>query len=232
MHSEARTLGEVLPTITSGAAVETGSPGLSIVPKTPCEATLALAWLQALPERLSDRELAEVRAIARRDLPPEVPVSPLQFTKAMRRLSVLSRRADDDNTGEERLEVYARMLGHYPAEAIAFMTRTILTTEQWFPSPAQCLRVLERWSRNDAAVQAQGLARTMCQAELEHRWQEILDRFRSARRGEIEIPQAEIDALPDPIKRRLDCEMLLWIGLSGQWEVRRKPELQVSADDV
>lgn len=231
MQSEARTLGEVLPAITPIGA-ETGSPALSIVPKMLCEATQALERLRSLPERLTDADLAEVRVIARRSLPPVVPVSPLQFTKAMRRLSVLSRRADDDNTGEERLEVYARMLGHYPAEAIAFMTRTILATEQWFPSPAQCLRVLERWARNDAAVEAQGLARHIYQAELERRWQEISDRFRSACRGEIEIPQDEIDALPETIKRRLDCEMLLWIGRNGRWEVRRKSDSLPSSTDA
>jgi hypothetical protein len=229
MQTEARTLGEVLPAITTAAMAATGSPALSIVPKTCSEAEEALRYLRALPDRLNDQQLAEVRDIARRSIPPAVPVSPMQFAKAMRRLSVLSRRADDDSTGEVRLEVYGRMLGHYPAEAIAYMTRAILATEQWFPSPAQCLRVIERWSRSDDAVRAQALARSRYEAENTLRWQELCDRFRRACLGEIEIPQGEIDALPDLIKRRLDCEMLLRFGLDGVWRVRRKPQPQIEA---
>jgi hypothetical protein len=193
-----------------------------------------MAYLAGLPARLDDSQLATVREIARAPLPALPPCSSAQFAAALRKLSILPRRADDDTTGEERVKVYARLLGSYPADAIGFMVRRALETLEWFPSPAQCLAIIGDWERRDGFNEAREQARRALRSESEYRWAELRERLKLASYGEIEIPQAEIDAYPDAIKRALDCEMLLWMGPSGRWEVRRskRPDLTfLTAED-
>ncbi|MFX9023888.1 hypothetical protein ABTN14_20080, partial [Acinetobacter baumannii] len=77
--------------------------------------------------------------------------------------------------------------GSYPAEAIGYMVRTVLETCDWFPSPRQCLDILEHWERRDDAVEARYLARSRCNAENERRWSDLVERFRQACDGDEQI---------------------------------------------
>jgi hypothetical protein len=216
MQSNTNQFGQTALRIVEASAEATGSPAHSTALKPPSDTAETLTFLRSLPARLDDTQLARVREIAQSSLVPLPPVSPKQFVAAMRKLSILPRRADDEMTGEERVKVYARMFGSYPAEAIGYMTRRALEECQWFPTPAQCLNIIGGYQRSD---QARSIARAYLHHETERRWAEMRARYALACRGGCEIPQDEIDALPEYTKRALADAYLLRFGPDG-WGLR------------
>lgn len=70
--------------------------------------------------------------------------------------AALPSRGDDDRTGKMRFAVYAALLGDRSEAALAFMARTACATLEWFPSPSQCLDILNRY-QPPASEQAEAL---------------------------------------------------------------------------
>lgn len=158
-----------------------------------------MAYLATLPDRLDDAAMARVNEIANTPLPPLRATSPEHFASCLRSLSILPRRADDDCTGEHRAKLYARMLGHLPAEAISFLARTALEHCQWFPSIAECLEIVARWQRNDDAVRARRYAAVRAASEHEARFRELKIAILKG-----EVTEADLAALPERTLRMLD----------------------------
>lgn len=109
--------------------------------------------------------------------------------------ATMPSRADDETTGNLRLNVLARVFGHYPREAIAYLVETAITTLEWFPSPKQCLDILAGWKRTDDAALAKASAIVSVRAERQARFNELM--LQLERR---ELDQAAIDALPENIR--------------------------------
>lgn len=183
MTEEVRSIGAVLAAIPAHETRETDFSALSTVEST------------APMIRLDDRQLKAMEAIASAPLPAPARCPDDHFAKSMRALSMLPRRGDDETTGELRAAIYQRVMGHYPLEAIKFLTERALTELEWFPSPKQCLDILSRWKRNDEPLHRQIMAQKMVRAELTARFEENMVAL-AAR----ELDQAAIEALPPMVR--------------------------------
>lgn len=106
---------------------------------------LATAQSNELTVRLTDRQLAELEAVAKAPLPRQEPCDGAHFAKCMRSLSLLPSRADDETKGELRLAIYQRMLGKHPNGAISYLVERALAELNWFPTPKQCLDIIADW---------------------------------------------------------------------------------------
>lgn len=60
--------------------------------------------------------------------------------------ATLPSRNQDEESGQARVAVYARILGSYTSEAIAFMSLRACETLDWFPTPRQCLLILSGYT--------------------------------------------------------------------------------------
>lgn len=145
--------------------------------------------------RLDDQALAKVEEIANAPLPPLLPCPDGDFVELIRALTILPRRSDDDVTGKLRVSIYHRKLGGYPKEALQFMVSIVLDELDWFPTIAQCKAILERWKRDDGAVQRRASAESLARAERRARFDDIM---RALERRDFD--QAAIDALPENIR--------------------------------
>lgn len=208
MAAEATPIGAHLPAILE--TTETVSNAPSIVDWTSVELT-------NLPDRLDDQTLAMVEALAKSPLPALPACDENHFLKSMRALSLLPRKADDELKGELRVALYQRMIGHHPREAISFLVEQALAECDWFPTPAQCIAIIGRWRRSDDPVRLRNVAQSRARAELQFRFDEILTRLESR-----SMNQAEIDALPDRMKRIGEERGFLRI-VDGRFIIRREP---------
>src|SRR5690606_25975961 len=126
-----------------------------------------------------------------------VPCDATDFAKLMRSLSILPSRADDEVTGKLRLGIYHRMMGHYPRAAIAFMVETALGKFDWFPTPKQCLEILDGWRDHDAVMRRHRtvMAAGAVRAERQARLADVMGAL-----DRRDLDQEHIDALPDQVK--------------------------------
>lgn len=188
---------------TAVARVGTGGP--------PCSASLTDAWkrvdlliLQDLPERLDDAHLALVEAIACLPEPPAEPVSERHFNQCMRTLTVLPSRDGDDLTAKLRIALYRKHFGNLPDEAWSFLVEHATIECTFFPSPAECRSILDRWSRTDGPWRAHQYAQLRARQEKEARMDEL-----RAKGREGTLTQEEVDPLPERWKRILAVEGFL-----------------------
>jgi hypothetical protein len=160
--------------------------------------------LMAVPERLSDPLMSQLRAIAL--APPRVyePSSREHFDKCMRGLAILPRKIDDDLKGEYRLELYWRKLREYPAAAITWLLEHGLDRFEWFPSIKQCKEVLDVWPGPAKARHWKVLAGRLIERELKARYDDLKA---AICRGEYDEDQ--VNALGDKTKRMLDTDGVL-----------------------
>ncbi len=167
--------------------------GVTIGTDLPERSTSRSSALAAV--RLDDQALAKVEEIANAPLPPLLPCPDGDFVELIRALTTLPRRSDDDVTGKLRVSIYHRKLGGYSKEALQFMVSTVLDELDWFPTIAQCKAILERWKRDDGAVQRRASAANLARAERRARFDDIMRTLEQR-----EFDQAAIDALTANIR--------------------------------
>jgi hypothetical protein len=172
------------------------------------------------PARIDDRQLAVLDAVAQAPLPALPRCDEDHFAKCMRTLATLPRQQSDEVKGELQFNLYRKMLGHHPAQALSFLCETALIECDWFPTIKQCLAILGRWQRCDDAVQAKRLAEGLARRERQTR----LDEARRALRNGT-MDQAAIDALPERWRQIFETEALLWRHADGAYTLRHSPEL-------
>lgn len=175
----------------------------------------ALAVLRGLPDRLNDQQYALVKEMAAAPVPPAAGVEPQYLSTCLRKLGTLPRKQDDEKTGEERIKIYARMLGDFPASAIDFLLTKAFENCRWMPTVAECLDILKGWKRDDEPMQAHLLAGTLSRRERQARFDAAMVRL--ARR---EMTQDEIDALPARVKAAAETRMFLWRCDCGSYVAR------------
>ncbi len=180
---------------TAAARVQTSAPQCS-APSTVDWTRVDLTFLADLPDRLDDRQLQAVDRIAQLPAPTLLPASEDHFLKCMRTLTLLPAKQEDDLSAELRIAVWRKHFGSYPAEALSFLTECATLECRFFPSPAECKAILDRWSRTDGPWRAHQLAQLRAIRERQARFDEVMARFRVG-----EISQAEVDQLPDRWKR-------------------------------
>jgi hypothetical protein len=108
-----------------------------------------------------DRQLVpkpEIRLPAARDeadrlkewaLAQPVEVEPATVSELSKHLSfiaaTLPSKNQDEESGRQRVAVYARLLQGFSNHALAFMSRRVCETLDWFPTPRQCLDILNQY---------------------------------------------------------------------------------------
>jgi len=83
--------------------------------------------------------------------------SPQQFAKHLQFIrATLPTQYSDDQAGQQRTAVYARILGGYSNAALSYMTERVCRELDWFPTPHQCLTILADYrpsaTRKDKAL--------------------------------------------------------------------------------
>lgn len=118
--------------------------------------TSRMDHLLALSE-LSDDECDELRSIALAMPPENYAASPREFARHLQFIrATLPSQHSDEQSGQQRTAVYAHILGSYSNEALAYMANRACRELDWFPTPHQCLDILEGYTppvtRKDKAL--------------------------------------------------------------------------------
>lgn len=211
MDIEARPIGAVLPAIREGATRATAS-------NAPLIDALPILDLASLPARLDDAILGQLDTIANCRLPELERCGDRHFIQCFRVMkAALPRRSADDLSGELLVAAYQRLLGSYPDEAISFLSEHALRECKWFPTIAECLSIIGRWERRDAAYQRAAAHRA--QRERQARFDDVRARLRAG-----DVGQDEIDGWPDRWRRIFECECLLHRVENGSYVARKRIE--------
>jgi hypothetical protein len=131
--------------------------------------------------------------------PPSIPsCDDDHFEKSMRALAILPRRAEDAVTGELRFAIYRRLLGHFSRAAISHLVETALSTLDWFPTPKQCLAILDGWRDHDLVAHKHRtvMAASAIRHERQARINDVM--LLLERRA---LDQEQIDALSDQMRQ-------------------------------
>jgi len=207
--SAARPLGALLPGVLSQTTATASS-------------ALSTSASSAPPARLSDAELVAVEAVAAAPLPELASCDGQFLAKCLRMLDTLPRRKDDVVGGEVRVRAYELAIGQRPKAAIEFLVTEALRNCRFFPSTSECVEILKRWERRDAAVQEQRQAAISSRHERQARFEDAMTRLAAG-----EASQDEIDAMPDYWKRVGETRSLLWRCDCGSYVLRpRRGSLQ------
>ncbi len=146
--------------------------------------------------RLSDAMLAKAEAIANAPLPALAPCGEEHLAKVLRTLlAVLPKRGSDEVSGALLIEAYEAKLGGYSREQISFLGDQAMERCQWFPSIAECYKIIEGWERGDDHIRLQRRAAAAARHERQARFDDMMARLAAGN-----VVQAEIDALPDSWK--------------------------------
>ena len=122
------------------AALRSASQELTVSPQPSAGSVVAKPTIR-MPETVEECRALKEWADAQPDGVPSASTS--QLARHLEYLAVtLPRQAADDESGEKRTAVYARILGSYSNHALAYMARKACETLNWFPTPKQCLDIL------------------------------------------------------------------------------------------
>lgn len=144
--------------------------------------------------KMSDSDCAELREIALAMPAEHVPATPSQLAKQLQFIAAtLPSKNVDELNGQMRTAVYARILGGYSKDALAYLTERACRELNWFPTPHQCLTILEdyrpRATRKEKAL-------LLCANHVEDRFQAFLALLQTG-----EASQPTIDAAPERWQR-------------------------------
>lgn len=158
-----------------------------------------MAVLHNLPARLSDEQMTMVEAMATSALPALQRTDERHLAQAMRVLDAnMPRRPTDVDSGKLRAGTLEKFFGHMPREQVEFMCRAALTRHSFFPTVAEFTAIAKEWERGDDASRERSLARARLERECELRRREARQRLRYE-----EVPQAEIDVMPEWLRETL-----------------------------
>lgn len=91
-------------------------------------------------------EARALRAWAESQSPIAEPATVPQISRHLSFIAAtLPSKNVDEEGGKQRTAVYARLLDGFSNDALAFMSRRVCETLDWFPTPRQCLDILDRY---------------------------------------------------------------------------------------
>ena len=166
--------------------------------------------------------MAMVEEIANSRLPALPHTDETHLAKCMLALDAnLPRRQTDNDSAKLRIATWAKFFGEMPREQVEFMCRVALTRHTFFPTISESLTIAKEWERGDGPSRERALARTLLERECETRRAEARQRLRYE-----EVPQAEIDAIPEWLRETLIEDRVLVregdaVRQSGGWREYR-----------
>lgn len=102
----------------------------------------------------------------------------------------LPRKASDELGAELMVAAYQKKLGHFSQCEITAMTDAALEG-QWFPTIAECLKLIDEWVRNDEHTASRRKANELIAAEKQARLKQPVDL------PAPDLTQETVDALPE-----------------------------------
>lgn len=197
------------PTTETSLIVATGSNALSTE-------TLTTSQLNALPLMLTSEQEAAIEKFCRSPIPEPEPCGDERFAWAMRALSILPRRADDDVKGELRAKLYRAKLRHCTEPQIIFVVDKALERFTFFPTIKELLDVAAEWiaPASDALALRRRLVAKL-NASRQARFDALMDRLKAR-----DLTQDEIDALPERIRMIALDKGYLWLHPDQSYTVR------------
>jgi len=159
---------------------------------------------------MTDSECDELRGMALAMPAEHQAASPQQFAKHLQFIrATLPTQASDEVSGQQRTAVYARILGDYSNEALAYMTERVCRELDWFPTPRQCLAILADYqppaTRKDKALH-------LCAQHTQSNFEEWLQALRAG-------DTVELDGKPERWLR-IATEQGYLRCVDGQYEIR------------
>jgi hypothetical protein len=92
---------------------------------------------------LTVSECDELRAIALAMPTEHIPVETRELARQLQFIdATLPSKNVEEQSGQMRTAVYARILGGYTKDALSYMTERVCRELDWFPTPRQCLEIL------------------------------------------------------------------------------------------
>jgi hypothetical protein len=150
---------------------------VSLETKTALPQHFDTSRMDALMSRseLTVSECDELRSIALAMPVENIPVETRELAKQLQFIeATLPSKNTDEQSGQMRTAVYARILGGYTKEALSYMTERVCKELDWFPTPRQCLQILEsytpRTSRKDKAL-------LICSNHTQKRFEEFISKL-------------------------------------------------------
>ncbi len=127
--------------------------------------------------------------------------------------ATLPSKSVDDESGKKRVAVYSAILGEFSNDAIAYMARRACAELDWFPTPRQCLNMLQDY-RPPATEKQQAL-------QLCYRfWQGRFEDFILALKTDT-IDQDAVDTVPGQWKRiAVEQGYLIYLPEEGRYLLR------------
>lgn len=167
-----------------------------------------------LPETVDEARALKAWAILQDDAP--ILASPGQLSRHLEFMAAtLPTKAMDEEGGKKRVAVYARILGDFSNEALAYMARRACETLDWFPTPRQCLDILREY-REPATDRDKALM--LC-----HRfWQGRFEDFIAALKAGTATDD-DVAAVPETWRKiAMEQGYLRWIAEDQPYAIRRK----------
>ena len=128
-------------------------------------------------------ECDELRAIALAMPEEHAPIESRELARQLQFIeATLPSKNTDEQSGQMRTAVYARILGGYSKEALSYMTQRVCRELDWFPTPHQCLDILADYnppvSRKDKALR-------ICANHTQARFDEFIEALRKKDKVEL-----------------------------------------------
>ena len=106
---------------------------------------------------MTDSECDELRSIALAMPAEHILVNSRELAKHLQYIeATLPSKNIEEQSGQMRMAVYARLLGGYTNAALSYMTQRVCSELDWFPTPHQCLAILADYqppaTRKDKAL--------------------------------------------------------------------------------
>ena len=162
----------------------------------------------------TDADCQTLKIWAENTQEPRPSSTPAQVARHIEFLAAtLPSRAQDFESGAKRMAVYAKILGEFSDNALAYMSREAIRRLDWFPTPHQCLQILAEYRETTQREQALRLVHNWASSKF-HAW---IDGIRADA-----VSQADIDGAPDQWKRVAAERCILRRMDDGSYTVRRK----------
>lgn len=130
--------------------------------------------------------------------------------------ATLPTKKVDSATGKSRFAVYVSTLNGMSEQALAYMSRRVCQELDWFPTPHQCLTIL-----ND--FHGDKLTRKLACRYASDYWQERMETWLARLRDEPEnVTPDEIAAVPERWRAVAECQCLLRRLGDGSYELRAR----------
>ena len=133
---------------------------------------------------MTDSECDELRSIALAMPAEHILVNSRELAKHLQYIeATLPSKNIEEQSGQMRTAVYARLLGGYTNAALSYMSQRVCSELDWFPTPHQCLAILADYqppaTRKDKAL-------AICSQHNQVQFEKFIELLRNKKPVELE----------------------------------------------